>query len=445
MERIAHISDVHWCEKHRAEVSRVAAFALQQLIDNTPDLIVLSGDLFDHRLEQNSPALLDAIEWVRGLADAAPVLILQGTLSHDAPRALDVFKYVDGEFPIHVADRIQQVVYHAGLMVFDSSDSWRFEKIDAGPLVLFSCLPSVNKGAVAAAVGAENAATAVGDYVLELLKGWAPTHEAARAMGIPTVVVSHGTVSGCVTEHGVPMAGLDHEYTTGSLFAAKADAVMLGHIHKHQVWGNDTQLIAYPGSLGRLHFGEVDPKGFLMWCVDPGGKSQFEFIETPAKRLIDIEYQGAPDMNDLAAKAANLAGAHVRIRYSIDEEHRGSVDKQAILAMFEGAAETKIEARINPVQRQRSAGIVNAVSAADRLRRWCEYTNSDAAPLLELLAAAEALDAEQIVKEATATPAAEIIIPARDTELAELDYAMERGDPSAFRQALATADAMEDF
>ncbi|MBK7237545.1 MAG: hypothetical protein IPI02_18670 [Sterolibacteriaceae bacterium] len=61
-----------------------------------------------------------------------------------------------------------------------------------------------------------------------LLRALAPGHRDARASGIPTAVVSHGTVSGCTTEHGVPMAGLDHGFSTGSLFAAEStSAVML--------------------------------------------------------------------------------------------------------------------------------------------------------------------------------------------------------------------------
>lgn len=446
--KIAHLSDIHYCDPYLKEVDRCAGFALDQVAFRSKgervDLIVLSGDLFDRRLEQNSPAMLAALKWVAQLADVAPVLILQGTFSHDAPRSLDVFRYVDGEFPIYVADRIEQVVYHGGTMTFTPSEDWRFEKIDAGAMVLFSCLPSVNKAAVAAAVGAEKAAESVGDYVAEVLKGWAPIHEQARAFGIPTVVVSHGTVNGCITEHGVPMAGLDHEYTTGSLFAAKADVVMLGHIHKHQAWGNDTQLIAYPGSLARLHFGEVDPKGFILWEVRPGEIGKFDLVETPAKRLIEIDYPGSPDMEDLAAKAAGAEWAHVRIRYAIDEEHRHSVDKEAIAAMFAAAEEVKIEARINPVQRQRSAGIVQAVSTGERLQKWCEYTESEAGPLLKRLGDLEDWEVERIVTDIV-QPATEVRIPARDTELAELDDAMERGDPSAFRQTLATAESMDDF
>ncbi|MCK7500603.1 MAG: hypothetical protein MZW92_68050 [Comamonadaceae bacterium] len=40
--------------------------------------------------------------------------------------------------------------------------------------------------------------------------------------------MSHGTVCGCVTEQGVPMAGLDHEFTTGALFDAQASAFYSG-------------------------------------------------------------------------------------------------------------------------------------------------------------------------------------------------------------------------
>jgi len=393
--RIAHLSDIHFCEKHLAEVSRVADFAADDMRFKDIDLIVLSGDLFDHRLEQNSPAMLKAVDWVQQLAHAAPVLILQGTFSHDAPRALDVFRYVRGTHRIHVADRIGQVVLDREGHFNVGATALRRDR------ALISCLPAVNKGAVAAAVGAEQAGQAVGEMVATVLKSWAPTHEQARALGVPTIVVSHGTVSGCLTEHGVPMAGLDHEYGTGSLFAAGADAVMLGHIHKYQAWQQGRQIIAYAGSLGRLHFGEIDPKGYLIWEITDA-RVQLGFVETPAKRLVDIEFKGAPNMEELAAHARDLDGAHVRIRYAIDEEHRASVDKRAILEMFAGAADVKIEARINPIQRQRTAGIVQATSVAERLAAWCEYTNTDATPLLERLAQLEAENVDDITKEIAA-------------------------------------------
>lgn len=393
--RIAHLSDIHYCDKYLEEVDRCMVAAIDHLgMVESPDLIVLSGDTFDHRLEQNSPALLTAIRRVQSLASIAPVLILQGTLSHDAPHAIDVFRHINGVHSIYVADRIEQIVLDRDGRLGGLVEG----KLLDGDQLLISCLPAVNKGHVAAALGAENAAEAMGEQVAALLAGWAPSHDAARAFGIPSIVVSHGTVSGSLTEHGVPMAGLDHEFTVGSLFASRADAVMLGHIHQHQHWFNDTTIIAYAGSLGRLHYGETGTKGFLMWDVRTDTASSLEVIPTPACELLDIEFPRAPDMEYLA-KLAKEAPAHarVRIRYVIDEEHRASVDKTAMAALFAHCKEVKVEGRIAPVQRQRAAGIGQAPSLSDKLVRWCELTSTAPTPLLTRLALllAETIDEQQ--------------------------------------------------
>src|SRR6202140_1000704 len=87
------------------------------------------------------------------------------------------------------------------------------------------------------------------------------------------------------------MAGFDHEFPTGSLFGAGAQAFLLGHIHKHQSWEQDGRVIAYAGSIGRLHYGEQGDKGFLIWEVDPESV-RFELIATPAKRTVEISFDG---------------------------------------------------------------------------------------------------------------------------------------------------------
>lgn len=397
--RIAQISDIHYAPETLVEVDRCFSYAIDQAIARNCQAAILSGDLFDHRLDLHSPAVAHVLMRVRDLADAMPVLILQGTFSHDAPGSLDVFKTLGGNFQVCVADRIQQValVRHAAPPVWNQSAGAAFTTIPPEAELLVSCLPSVNKGAVAALVGAEAAAEAVGDHVLSLLRSWAPPNLAARAAEVPTVVTAHGTVSGCITEHGVPMAGLDHEFTTGALFAAEASACMLGHIHQHQEWERDGRRIAYPGSIGRLHFGELADKGFLIWEVDTV-QATAEFVVTPAKRLIQIEFDGPPDMAHLSEAAASAAGAHVRIRFAIDEEHRHSVDKDAIRALFAAAIECKIEGRINPIQRSRSAGISRAVSLSEKLWKWCETTNTEPAPLTERLLLLEHQAPEQIVQ-----------------------------------------------
>jgi exonuclease SbcD len=226
----------------------------------------------------------------------------------------------------------------------------------------------------------------VGERLAALLRGFAPINTAARRLGIPTIGVSHGTVNGCTTEHGVPMAGLDHEFTTGSLFSAGASAFLLGHIHKHQVWEDAGRRIAYAGSIGRFHYGEQGAKGFLLWRID-AASAEIDLIETPAKRTIEIAFEGLPDMTELAALAErqDVAEAFVRVRWNVPDEDRHQIDRDAIQRLFKDAAEVKLEGRVIPVVRSRAAGISRESGIAAKVHAWAIATEALAEPLLNCL------------------------------------------------------------
>ena len=395
--RVAHLSDLHFGDpKTLAEVERCTAFAIDAAVDAGAELAVISGDSTDHAIDVHSPSFVSLARLVRRLAEYCPVVMLQGTFSHEPPGTLDVFRLLGGRFPVHVADRIHQAAW-CGAQGWVASDAWRFDDVPASAQVLLSCVPTVNKATVAAAVGANAAAEAVGAQLAALLAGFGEINRRAAAEGVPTVGVSHGTVSGCTTEHGVPMAGLDHEFTTGSLFAARASAFMLGHIHKHQAWQQDGRVIAYPGSVGRLHYGEEDAKGCLLWDVSPHGAS-FRFIETPSRRMLHLTFSGRPDMDAIRAAAADAAGAFVRVRWQIAEEERASVHRDEIERLLAGAAELRLEGRVVPLLRARSAGISAVPTVADKLRRWAELAGVDGDPLVERLAWLQAMPAEQIAR-----------------------------------------------
>src|SRR5947207_4692173 len=334
MLRVAHFSDLHYAGATLAEVDRCFSFAIDAALTRGADCAVISGDSTDHALEVHAPAIEALARNVRRLADHCPVLMLQGTFSHEPPGALNVFRLLGGRFRVHVADRLQQVaLMNDGC--WKESQGWCFEQTPTGSRAVFSCVPTVNKAVVAAAVGATEAAATVGEQLTTLLRGFAPINEAARATGVPTIGVSHGTVYGCVTEHGVPMAGFDHEFTTGSLFGAKAQAFMLGHIHKHQWWEQDGRMIAYAGSIGRLHYGEQGDKGFLIWDVE-AASVRFELIATPARRTVEITFDGVPNLEELkeVARTSDVAGAFVGVRSTVPDEDRHAVDRSAIETVF---------------------------------------------------------------------------------------------------------------
>lgn len=386
--KIMHASDLHYCQKHLEWVDRAFGFACETAINAGVDAVVLSGDLFDSSIGLHEPAVDALFSRVRRLSDAGiPVLVLQGTPSHDRPGALAPLRHISDR--VLVVDRICQVVL--AIDVWIQSHGWKFApdelNLYGGPIFgCFSLLPSVNRGAVAAAAGAENAGLATGEYVLQLCQAWAEGNEAMRRQGVSTSLVTHGSVSGCQTECATAMVSPDLEFTAGALFAARTSAVMVGHVHSYQEFPDPTaqRIIAYPGSITKLIHGHRGKTGFLIWYVREDGAS-CEFVEAPSREMIDITFDGPPDMAELARIAETAEGAHIRLRYSVDEEHRHSIDKAGIQAILAGAADIKIEARINPVVAQRSAGIGSRQTLADRLKMWCKATSTESAPLLARL------------------------------------------------------------
>ena len=381
--KIAQFSDLHYANETLLEVDCCMGTAVDVAIARGVELAVVSGDATDHGINVHAPAFVALAKQIRRLADHCPVLMLQGTFSHEPPGTLDVFRMLGGRYPVFVADRIGQAAW-CGEAGWVASEDWCFTELPVGARALFTCLPTVNKADIAAIVGVLDAASAVGEQLALLLAGYGQINAKARAHGVPTIGVSHGTVNGCITEHGVPMAGMDHEFTVATLFAAKASAVMLGHIHKHQHWEQGGQQIAYPGSIGRLHYGEEDAKGFLLWEVSAPG-AEFEFIETPARRMLHFTFAGKPDLEVLRLASQGAQGAFVRVRWEVAEEDRAGVDRQAVADALAGAAEVKLEGRVIPVLRARAEGISRTASLAAKLDRWATLIGVDSGALTSRL------------------------------------------------------------
>lgn len=385
MIRIGHFSDLHYSTKYLEEADRCFGFAIDEAIRRGIDVAVISGDATDHALEMHNPAVERLERQVIRLANHCPVVMLQGTFSHEPPGTLSTFAMLRARWPIKVVQRICQLALMDGGNWVES-EGWRFDALPAARAIL-TCVPTMNKANVAAFVGATGAAIAHGEELAALLAGYRSINNVARQADVPTIGVSHGTVSGCVTEHGVPMAGFDHEFTTGSLFSAGAQAFLLGHIHRHQTWHEQGRLVAYAGSIGRFHHGEVGDKGFLMWDIG-AATATCELVPTPARRTIDFVFEGPPDIAqiEVAAREGSIVGAHVRVRWTVADEDRNQVDRDAVRRALGGAAGVQLEGRVVPIVRSRAAGISKCANLAEKVRAWCRVAGVEQEPLLACLA-----------------------------------------------------------
>ena len=344
--RVAHIADVHISPKNLYKTGPALEEAVTKAIAMGAELAVFAGDTFDASMGIHEPAVVFLVQQLRRLADAMPVVVIQGTFSHDRLGSLDLLQHVSSRIYIETVPR-------------------HFHLDIGGRVVEIVCLPSTNKaGRVGGKTAQENLDT-FQDHV-----------EAARRAGYPSILIAHGTVLGSVTESGHAMVSPDHEFTAEQLLASGASAVMLGHIHRHQSFPDVSgRVIAYAGSLARLVYGQTAPTGFLLWDVGPESAT-FEFVPVKSPKMIALPFDGPPDIEAVADAAGESDGAEVLISWQVDEEHRHSVDKDAIRLLFSQALDLKLVEVVNPIQRVRAEGIGARRSLVDCLGVWAETTGT---------------------------------------------------------------------
>lgn len=305
-----------------------------------------------------------------------------------------MLEMIGASHPIVVSDKIGMIGLADGKWL-DYDPTYTDVQYD----LVITSVPTVNKAELALVVGADNASVEMGNHLAALLGLFGPANAALRRRGVPTVLASHGTVDGSLNESGVPMAGMDHEFSLGALFSANTSATMLGHIHMHQQWTREhdgrMQRIAYPGSIGRYHYGELGEKYCLIWEVS-ADTADFTPVQTPSKRMIEIAFEGIPNLDELATVAEQCRGAFVRVRYSVDEEFARTIDRQAIKQILGASAEVKIEGEVLTIQRQRCAGISSLSSVEERFIKWCEFTQTPTSGLAERLSQLQTMAPEDI-------------------------------------------------
>lgn len=392
--KLLHASDLHYSPGNLVEADKCFGHAVEQAIAHDVQAAILTGDLTDHALDGHSPALLALAKRIKQLADHCPVFLLQGTFSHEPVGLLKMLEMIGARHPIVVSEKIGMIGLAMGKWIeYDPTF------VDVQYDLVITSVPTVNKAELALAVGADNASVEMGNYLAALLGLFGPANAALRRRGIPTVLASHGTVDGSMNESGVPMAGLDHEFSLGALYSANTSATMLGHIHMHQQWSREhdgrVQRIAYPGSIGRYHYGELGEKFALIWEVS-AESANFTKIQTPSKRMIEIKFEGIPNLDELATVADQCRGAFVRVRYCVDEEFAKTIDRQAIKAVLGTAVEVKIEGEVLTIQRQRCAGISSLGTIEERFAKWCEFSQTPTEGLAERLSKLQTMAPEDI-------------------------------------------------
>lgn len=361
----AHIADVHFGsdEDLLKEVVACSGFAAEYVEKAKPDFVMITGDLYDHRLLLDSAGSLAALAFVRRLATVCPVLIIRGTDLHD----FDSLESLRGLPNVMVVSEARQIFFRKDVGFYE-------HRGNESPDAVFSCLPSPSK-AFLVSLGAtpDEAQEEVVNRVRSVLRAWGETNAVMREAGAITILAGHGTIAGAITSTGRVMIGRDLEYGTRDLELAGADYVGFGHIHKAQKVGPAW----YAGSLGRLDAGEQEEKGFLMVELEPGARVEPRFIKTPARKYLIIDLGKDPENWKEEVRAIVQSGpidenTVVKVKTSLSETRSSEITRKELEAVVGKAI--LFEKSVIPIQRTRAEGISTLASAREKYLAWAETT-----------------------------------------------------------------------
>jgi exonuclease SbcD len=261
------------------------------------------------------------------------------------------------------------------------------------PDVVLACIPFLDRHWLRAQPGMEHVPDdqvfqILSDQIVTITSGlYAEAKRDYPAAGI--VLVLHQTLTGAHMSE-TQQAFLGDRGTVvdaGRLAAIGFDAVVAGHLHRHQVLEGLPVPVLYPGSIERVDFGEErEPKGFVIADVGPG-RFDWRFVETPARRFVTINLGTPYDRADDPERAAlaeallpgHVSGAIVRVLDAGPEHDVADIRRQLEAA---GAFEVA-EIRRRPAAIPDSVGAFSeALSPSDALSEYFRG-DPDAAALIE--------------------------------------------------------------
>jgi DNA repair protein SbcD/Mre11 len=278
---ILHVSDTHLGFQaysaltpdgfNQREIDAQEAFrrAIDDAVENPPDVVVHSGDLFDV-VRPSNRAIAFALEQVRRLSQAKiPFVLVSG--NHEAPRLREtgcIFRIFDGLPNVHSVYRGQ---YEA--LEIDTR---------GGPVTIHGVPQTL----------------AQADFSQELIR-------AAPAGRGQQVLVAHGTVAGV---DGLFMHELNELVIPHNALKPEYDYIALGHFHNHRRIGENA---AYAGSTERTSFSEaLEEKVFLRVNLN-GGQPRIRPVSAVARPMRDAGRLDAFgfDSREIAQQAAERLAA----------------------------------------------------------------------------------------------------------------------------------------
>lgn len=224
-----------------------------------PDIAVIAGDIFHQARVWSDRGLKEqqtAVRFIRELSSICEVVVMRGTPNHDSAEQFATLKSTFwGDEKVHIVDRPE----------------WTSYLLDNGKKIQIACVPGFDRGYYRAkhpGLSSEEENEAFTKAVEDMIMGL----KAECIPGIPSVLVSHFTISGANMESGQTAFFSQFEPVVypATLTAADFDLVCFGHIHRPQQLEGCKNTF-YCGAVSQLNFNdEGQERGYYIHDIDDG-------------------------------------------------------------------------------------------------------------------------------------------------------------------------------
>ena len=315
--------------------------------EQQPDIAVIAGDIFHQARVWSDRGLKEqqtAVSFLRELSSICEVVVMRGTPNHDSAEQFATLKSTFwGDEKVHIVDRPE----------------WTSYLLDNGKKIQIACIPGFDRGyyrakhpGLSSEEENEVFTKAVEDMIIGLKADCIP--------GIPSVLVSHFTITGANMESGQTAFFSQFEPVVypATLTAADFDLVCFGHIHRPQQLDGCKNTF-YCGAVSQLNFNdEGQERGYYIHeiydtpALDasvpgpvmgggpvpvPATKSTFFPLPTREHLTIRLKDEDVQELNEKgedwdvpAIDSANIPGKIIRVLYDCTDEHNKAFNHGAL-------------------------------------------------------------------------------------------------------------------
>lgn len=299
--------------------------------EQKPDIAIIAGDIFHQAKVWSDRGLKEqrtAVRFVRELKKTCPVVVMRGTPNHDSEEQFDTLKSTfEGDESVHI-------VTEPGIKTYCSYD---------GKKIQIACLPGFDKGYFRSknpglSKEEENQVftKAIADMIIGL--------KAQCVAAIPSVLVSHYTITGCNMESGQTAFFSQFEPVVypDTLQAADFDLNCFGHIHRPQKIEGCKNAF-YCGAISALNFNdEGQERGYWLHDIEDNGNVKSTFEQLPTRkyktiRLNDADIEKIINMDIDDFEVPSVKDNVVRVLYDCTDAHNKAFNHARYEAALYGA------------------------------------------------------------------------------------------------------------